>query len=207
MLVVLCIQSSVYADVTFSNSVFSLTIGENGTVTSASHLTAENGPAELVTPGNSGTGWSIRVPEDNLLYSLNMTDLGGGRLELKSLSSPNLVVVVRVTALDRYLKIELESVSNNSFHGHLNEGTSDYSTWAPYSVEFEMISSIFDGNFYFFPLDYMTRESSHSTRDTAHWDFTEFGQNGEEPMGAIAAFYAENDADHDDILLDIWGAE
>ena len=197
----------VYGDVTFSTSLFSLTIGDDGKVSSAVHLAAENGPSELITPGNSGTGWSIKVPESNLLYSLTMTDLGGGRLELKSSSSPNLVVVVRVTAMNRYLKIELDSVSNNYFHGHLDEGTSDYSTWAPYSVEFEMISSIFDGNFYFFPLDYMTSESSHSTRDTAHWDFTEFGQNGDEPMGAIAVFYAEDDADHDDILLDIWGAE
>ena len=207
LLVILLGYVPSYGDVTFTNDVFSLTIGDDGKVSSAVHLSGENGSSELITPGNSGTGWSIRVAEDNLQYNLSMTDLGGGRLELKSPSSPNLVVVVKVTALDRYLKIELESVSNNYNHGHLNEGTSGYSTWAPYSVEFDMISSIFDGNFYFFPLDYMTSESSHSTRDTAHWDYTEFGQNGDEPMGAIAVFYAEDDADHDDILLDIWGAE
>lgn len=192
------------ADSTFSNTKFSLTIGNNGKLSSAIRSSDQ---AELVPAGGSGEGWYLEIPESGALDNLSMTDLGNGRLQLNSVTDPDLIVVLQVTEESRYLKFEIESVSNTGEVGVLDEGSGSYSDWAPYSLGFQMLTSITGGNFHFFPLDYMTSIYDHSTRDDVVWDYLEFSQNGDEPMGAVAVFYAQSDAEYDDILLDIWGNE
>ncbi len=193
-----------YGASTFSNSNFSLSIGNDGKVSSAIRSIDQT---ELVPYNGSGEGWHIHKPESGLLDDMTMTDLGNDRLQFTSTSDPDTFVVVKVTEESRYLKFEIESVSNTGQAGVLDEGTGLYSDWAPYTVGFQMLTSITGGNFHFFPLDYMTSTYDHSTRDEVCWDFLEFSQNGNEPMGAVAVFYAQSDAEYDDILLDIWGNE
>lgn len=196
--------SLAYGDSTFSTTDFSLTLGSDGKVSSAVRTVDQT---ELVPYNGSGEGWYLHQPENGLLDNLSMTDLGNDRLQFTSASDPDLLVVVKVTEESRYLKFEIESVSNTGQPGVLDEGTGLYSEWAPNTVGFQMLTSITGGNFHFFALDYMTSTYDHSTKDDVCWDFLEFSQNGNEPMGAVAVFYAQSDAEYDDILLDIWGNE
>ena len=157
-------------------------------------------------------GWRIKELDDAVLetdeiYHLNLTNLGGNRLKLTAVENPNFIVIVQVTVENRYLKFEIESVTNTGQPGVLDEGTGLYSDWGPYTLEFQMCTE--GNNFHFFPLDYMTLANQRSSgiQDIASWHFLEHSQNGDEPMGAIAIFYAETDTEHDAILLDIWGNE
>ncbi|HAB36773.1 MAG TPA: hypothetical protein DCE52_01995, partial [Rhodobacteraceae bacterium] len=204
-------QSLAEADLTFSNNAFSLTFGDDSKVSSAVS-TADNDELVLDHLLPSITGWRIiemdyEDMENSEVYNLNMTNLGGNRLQLTAPNNPNFIVIVQVTEAARYLKFEIESVSNTGQTGVLNEGNGLYSDWGPYSLEFQMCT---EGNkFHFLPLDYMTITNHRrlGIQDIASWHFLEHSQNGGEPMGAIAVYYAETDAAHDDILLDIWGNE
>ena len=142
-----------FADVTFSNSAFSLTIADDGKVSS---VVRSSDQTELITSGASGEGWHINKPESDVLHNLTMTDLGNGRLQFSSATNPELMVIVKVSEESRYIKFALESVSNTGQPGVLDEGDGLYSEWAPYSVGFQLLSSITGGNVHFFALDYMS---------------------------------------------------
>ena len=199
------------AAVTFSNSVFSLTLGDDAKISSAVR-TVDNEEYVLERFSDQIEGWQIKELDDGILeanesYALSMTDLGDGRFQLTAVDDPNLIVIVRVTEESRYLKFEIESVSNTGQAGVLDEGDGLYSAWRTFSLVFQMCTE--GNNFHFFPLDYMTITNHRrlGIQDIASWHFLEHSQNGGEPMGAIAVYYAETDAAHDDILLDIWGNE
>lgn len=80
------------AEVTFSNSIFSLTIGDDGKVSS---VVRNSDDEEYVLEHFSDQieGWRIQEVDDAVLeanesYALSMTDLGSGRFQLTANDDP-----------------------------------------------------------------------------------------------------------------------
>ncbi len=204
--------------VTFSNSLVSLTIGTNGSVTSV--IRSDTG-AQM---NNNSKGWYIYHAQDNTSIPLNrMVALNASQLMLWS-SNGQYCVIVAVTNNTRYLKFALVQVSDNSQTGNLD------ANWPGYSVAFSVTtSSAADGwSLNTVPLDYMVDLGafpigipSETSNPLILWPYVQYSQlnasvypngqttNNPQPMGAVAIFptTSTNPGQHDDILLDIWSGE
>ena len=203
-------------DVTFSNSLVSLTIDTNGTVTSV--IRSDTG-AQM---NNNSKGWYVYRGQDKTSIPLNrMAALNASQLMLWS-GDGRYGVIVAVTNNSRYLKVALVNVSNNPQTGRLD------GNWPGYSVAFSVTtSSSGDGwTLNTVPLDYMVdlnvfagHTSSQTSNPLVFWPYAQYSQtnasvypngqttNNPQPMGAAAIFPSKNSAQYDDILLDIWVGE
>ncbi|MEI6197695.1 MAG: Ig-like domain repeat protein, partial [Verrucomicrobiota bacterium] len=132
-------------NVTFSNSLVSLTIGTNGTVTSV--IRSDTG-AQM---NNNSKGWYIYRGQNSTSISLNhMVALNASQLMLWS-SNGQYRAIVSVTNNSRYLKVALVNVANNPQTGGLD------GNWPGYAVALSVTtSSAADGwTLNTVPLDYM----------------------------------------------------
>ena len=203
--------------VTYSNSLMAITIGTNGTITSVIRL--DTG-AQV---NNSSKGWYIYHAQDKAGMALNrMAALGANLLKFWS-SNGQYSATFAVTCNRRYLKFALVQVSNNPQTGNLD------GTWPGYAVAMSLTTSSASDAWLLntVPLDPMVEMGAITQSkpgyagygSTVFWPSAQYGQtnafvypNGQttnnfQPMGAVALFPSTSPAQHDDILLDVWGGE
>ena len=205
------------APVTFTNSLIAITLNTNGTVSSLLRL--DNGQQK----NNSSPGWSIYHASDGINIPLNHMSVAGTNQLLFWSNDGQYTATFEVTSNNRYFKFELVHVSNNPQTGNLD------GNWPGYAVKMNVsVSGASDGwMLNAVPLDYMVdlsaisqvRPSYSGYNPVAYWPYAQYGQKDAfvypdsqtttniQPMGAIAIFSSTNSAQHDDILLDIWGGE
>jgi len=161
-------------------------------------------------------GWSIynwidgATPKNGTRIALgNMAQIAPDQLLLWS-NDRKYHVTVAITANDRYFKFELIHVSNNSQTGGLDDD------WPGHRVEFDgVINTQADGwklnTLRLNPMSELKGRWNNSIGNGAHfrWPYPQWAQtdNRPQPQGAVAVFGFASDAEHDDILADIWVAE
>ncbi|HWD94307.1 MAG TPA: LamG-like jellyroll fold domain-containing protein [Verrucomicrobiae bacterium] len=208
------------ASVTYSNSMMLLTIGTNGGISSL--IRRDNGENEIFHYAQDPYNFYIYHAQDNTTIPLtHMFALGPNLLEFWT-DDGQYSVTFAVTATNRYLKFALVHVSNVQGADNPLTGALDAS-WPGHAVSFSMLN-LNDGWFMnFVPLDYMFRlnapYNSWTGNPSIYWPYIQYAQMGAytgpdsqttnnlQPMGAVAIFSSRSDAEHDDILLDVWGAE
>lgn len=114
---------------------------------------------------------------------------GDGRLTVRSADGKQ-SVIFGVRTADRYLALRIEKLDAIP----AERGT---------SLHFEMNGS---GRMRVSELDYMTRVQNESYGVRVHWDDI-WHQTPGEPLGGVALFVRQNDADEDETLLHIWVEE
>lgn len=194
--------------VTFANKSMALTIAPDGKV-------SLNRDGKLVSePGSSG--WSIyhwttgKSMKDGTRIALdNMAKVGPNELLLWS-SEGTFEVKVAITAKDRYFKFELVHVSNDPKTGDLNKD------WPGHRVEFDIRTAQQDDGWQLHtlllnPMSELATRSPFTIEDgvTFCWPYPQWAQTTDrpQPQGAVAVYGFVGDAEHDDILLDVWAAE
>lgn len=162
-------------------------------------------------------GWSIEnrmssgrgKTQDALTKLDNMKKLGPNKILLWSSEGP-FEVKVAISGKGRYFKFELLHVSNDMNTGGLNKD------WPGHSVKFDIRTDRQDKSWQLNSL--MLNPMSQFIRNTPYWNdsgttffwpYPEWAQTTDrpQPQGAIAIFDFASDAEHDDILTDIWASE
>jgi len=207
---------------TISNSMMSITISSSATITSVKSVVTGN---QEINAGSKGFSIfreidSAKIPMDH------MAPLGGDQYLMWS-NNGYYYSIWTITAASRYFKVALVHASNNPQTGGVDstwpgwspvfglsvnlptgytmqnlklDGMSDYSTPAPNYVSWYYTGSTIDSR-------WNNVEYSQNTSLVAGTGRNQFSISGPEPMGAIGFFISNSDAQHDDILLDLWSGE
>ncbi len=207
--------------VTFRGQAMSLTIAPDGTVS----LTRED--TGKVVSTTKSRGWSVynwteevcewdkqrkrrgKKLKDGSRYPLdNMAQIGPNKIKLWS-SDGKYEAQVAITANDRYLKFELLHVSNNP-QGGLDDD------WSGNRVEFDVRTDAQNDGWQLNtirlnPMSELNHRWNYFVENGAafKWPYPQWAQTTDrpQPQGAVAVFGFRDDAEHDDILSDIWAAE
>ena len=165
---------------------FQLRFGGDGRPASLRTLPAGE---ELLDVRNPGPGFYLAGADKGRLPLVDVAVGADGRLRARSADGKQ-AVVFGVRATDRYLALRIESLEGIP----AARGT---------ELHFELNGS---GRVRVTELDYMTRVQNESYGVRAHWDELWHRTPGE-PLGGIAFFVRQDEADEDETLLRLWVGE
>ena len=210
------------AGATITNSMMSITIGANAAITSVKSLVS--GGQEI----NAGSeGFSIYRKLSNTTIPMDhFAPLGNNQFLMWSDNGYHYVIWT-IAAANRYFKVALVRASNNPQTGGIDN------TWPGSSPVFRLKLSLPSGySMRTLKLDGMTDYGAGApnfvswfytgTMIECFWNNVEYSQvtslvagtgrslfpiSQPEPMGAMGFFISNSDAQHDDIMLDMWSGE
>jgi len=162
---------------------FRFVLGDDGRPAS---VRARPGDEELLDQRTRGAGFYLENAEHKRTPLSNVVIGEQGRLTART-SDGQQAVVFGVHATERYLALRIEKLDGIPAERGL-------------SLHFEMNGS---GRMRVTELDYMTRVQNEPYGVRAHWDDLWHRTPGE-PLGGIALFVRQDEADEDETLLRIW---
>jgi autotransporter-associated beta strand protein len=203
---------------TFANSMMSMTIGANAAITSVKCV--PTGGEMLSGAG----GFSIYHQKDNTTIPLtHMAPLSANQILLWS-DNGQYHATFSITCPDRYFKIELAHISNNPQTGDIDANWPGYEVVVNFNIKPPSGYALQN-----LKMDYMTVFPYYAgwyhnyNFVNIHWQNVQYSQPATpcvvgtgsvtftktvpEPMGAVGFFLFRADAEHDDILADMWSGE
>ena len=188
---------------TVGNKAMSLTIAPDGSVILRR---GESGP---VISNAKSDGWSVYQWVNRSRTALdNMQKIGPNLIRLWS-TDGKFQAKVAIKANEQYLKFDLIHVSNNP-GGRLDDD------WPGHRVEFDLKTKAQDDGWELTtirlnPMSELKARWNYRTENGAHfrWPYPQWAQTDyrPQPQGSVAVFGSTSDAEHDDILSDLWVAE